>query len=55
VDGAALWELRVRVGAMLDGASPPARRKHVDLRTPVREVNKLSGMGYVTVSPDGVR
>ena len=55
VDGAALWELRVRVGAMLDAASPPARRKHVDLRTPVREVNKLSGMGYVTVSPDGMR
>jgi hypothetical protein len=37
----------VGVGAMLDAAKPPARRKLVDFRPPMREVGALPEMGYI--------
>ena len=45
VDAGALWELRMRIGQLLDAASPPARRQWIDFRPPVRDVSKLPALG----------
>lgn len=37
-----LWRLRMRVGATLDRLAPSARRRWVELRTPVRDPRSLS-------------
>lgn len=53
LDPAALWALRVRVGAMLDKAKPAPRRARVEMRTPPRDVARLPKPGYVrSVAPD---
>jgi len=51
LDPVALWELRTRIGSVLDAAKPAPKRKLVDLRNPVRDVAKLPNLGYVTVAP----
>ena len=45
LDGVALWELRTRLGALLDAAAPPAKRKLIDLNPRVweREVDRDFG------------
>jgi hypothetical protein len=42
-----LWALRVRVGEALSAAKPPAKRKLIDLRTPRRDLSRLSA-AYVS-------
>lgn len=42
-----LWELRMRVGAMLDRAKPPARPAIVEQRAFSHDVSKLPAIGYV--------
>ncbi len=41
-----LWDLRVRVGSLLDGLKPPAKRRWVDLRTPTRDTTQLRDLGH---------
>ncbi|MCY2954731.1 MAG: DUF4091 domain-containing protein [Planctomycetota bacterium] len=55
VDPAALWELRLRVGATLDAAKPPAQRRQVELRPPARDVSNLPDIGYVSTKSPRIR
>jgi len=51
IDPQTLWELRMRVGAMLDQAKPAPQRRLVDLRPPPRDPAQVPDLGYVTVAP----
>jgi len=51
MDVQSLWELRMRIGAMLDAAKPLACQELVDFKIPVRNPKTLPDLGYVTVAP----
>ena len=50
-----LWELRTRVGAILDELAPPTKRRWVNLRTPTRDMNALRDERYFAPNPAAVR
>ena len=50
-DPAALWELRMRVGRMLDAKRPPYKRCVKPMPSPPTDMTRLPDVGYVSVGP----
>ncbi|HTL53352.1 MAG TPA: hypothetical protein VL860_12320, partial [Planctomycetota bacterium] len=49
---AALWNLKVRAGKMLDAKHPAFKKALVDWSIPATDMKKLPNIGYVPVAPD---
>ncbi|MHC4250669.1 MAG: hypothetical protein ACYS9X_16200, partial [Planctomycetota bacterium] len=50
-DPAAIWELRMRVGRMLDAKRPPYKRCVKPMPSPETDMTRLPDVGYVSVGP----